>query len=344
MTTINDYNIYRININVNNIYKLEKVVTNTNFYFYSYKDYNYGLLDLDKNYHILKINEFVEDLNDTLITNLKEDLKENFSLYDLKKYKISYFSFDDYYKPRYNYTFEDTDYEKFLRIDDLTNAKKKLLNLNQQLNKKCNNLSLELNYLYNMKPPNNKISFFSLNGSFPHPESLILCLFDSGCGCISSIIIEKCMFGNKFIEISSKTDNNFENKKYNTLLRCVIILISKLMSNDIEYIYSQAINSISFHLLMKYFGGILANYEDKIDHFHYVKHNDEFFNYLQEKNITLNPTTTDYKSLFEDYTKLEYEKCPNRIKTMLVIRINLTPENINQIETIFESIIGKLIC
>lgn len=59
----------------------------------------------------------------------------------------------------------------------------------------------------------------------------------------------QCTFKKKFMYISSKTHENYLNKKYNLLLRCIIILILPVHTK----IRSFAINEYSEICLKKYF-------------------------------------------------------------------------------------------
>jgi hypothetical protein len=133
---------------------------------------------------------------------------------------------------------------------NLDKAKEELVKLNLSLQTKCRNLSLHLDYVYNHKQ-NSTLELYGLID----PYSLVLCLYNDN-HCISSITIE---IEDVEITIDSNTHKKYEGKKYNILLRCILIIISKLLSGNIERIISMAINPASAHILIKHFGGIRLN-------------------------------------------------------------------------------------
>lgn len=179
----------------------------------------------------------------------------------------------------------------FYEYPDLSKANIKIEEINAVLHKTCPNLSLHLDYVYNMDFPNSTVRSYSMSPSLVDP---LLCLYNED-GCISSISLNMSMYNrkeNKYdtIYIASKTDAMYENKKYNKLLRGVTILISNLISKDISRIFSETVNPVSTYMLMKYFGGYLPKDPG---------HNDDFFAWVTTNNIELGPET--YRSAFEDY-------------------------------------------
>jgi hypothetical protein len=123
---------------------------------------------------------------------------------------------------------------------DISGTEPKIKELNDLLTVKCGNLSLSLDYGYNMN--GYVVSFSGSN------RTLLLCLNHPEKGCISSI--EVITDGSKLI-INSKTKEEFEGKKYNKLLRAATIIIAPLL--DCETLTSYAINPISTWLLMNSF-------------------------------------------------------------------------------------------
>lgn len=301
------FELEKINeINGDIIYRIK--INDCYYYFYG-RNKKYLLTMINGYYYMFKLDESLRDLK---IINLINAIEEEKLLpptslkkkLDLRNLNILYFK-------------HDRECPKSL---NLTNAKMKLLKLNTLLEKKCDNLSLHLDYVYNQHPPTNRL--VPLNNPKNNPSALILCLYNDY-GCVSSIIIN---IVDGSITIDSNTDTGFEGKKYNKLLRCTIILISLLLSEHIERVTSLAIDPISVYLLIKYFGGIVPHIEDNID----------FFNFLEKNGITIN-SDTDYRVLFELYQK-------SSKGSGLMIHIELTRENIEKAEYTFRHILDEIAC
>jgi hypothetical protein len=138
---------------------------------------------------------------------------------------------------------------------DFENAKQSLKIIEQRLMEKCPEMSLSLNYQYNL--PGEIYSYYN------RPFYLLLCLYFNG-DCISSISIHiHRIIGNIIIlEISSQTKETYENRKYNKLLRAVLIMIMddiKIQNTTIAYLYSNAETPISAWLLHNSFNGEIQN-------------------------------------------------------------------------------------
>jgi hypothetical protein len=204
---------------------------------------------------------------------------------------------------------------------DLTNAKHRIEKLNRMLQRKkgCQDLTIELNYYHSINLPNNELIGES-NITF---QSLILCLSNSE-GCVSFIILNDVKYKNALV-IDSETYTHHENKKYNKLLRCVIIIISELLYPNIDKIESYAINPISAYLLIKYFKGTI--YPDI--------NNRLFFKFLEQENIDINEVK-DYKKLFEDYNKVN--------SFFIKVTVDINPPNVQNAITRFDEIIEEIIC
>lgn len=140
----------------------------------------------------------------------------------------------------------DSSCEEELKI---SKAKQKITKLNKLLEKKCPNLSLSLDYIYNM---NGHVSAYSKDINI---NTLLFCLIHSTKGCISSV--EIFLDDDGVILINSKTKTEFEGKKYNKLLRAATIIISPLLK--FNTLTSIAINSISIWLLMDSFNAITTD-------------------------------------------------------------------------------------
>ncbi len=99
------------------------------------------------------------------------------------------------------------------------------------------------------------VSVFSVpfNGN-----TLLLCLFN-GNNCISSLELDIEPNVNSNIYISSKTNKLYEKRKYNKLLRAIIIIIAKSIDPAIQYIQSAAINPVSAYLMLHSFNAVYKN-------------------------------------------------------------------------------------
>ena len=157
---------------------------------------------------------------------------------------------------------------------DLSNAKKKIEELNVILTQTCPDFYLRINYIASF-PPNSNIHLFStifpddLNSFYTFPN-IVLCLF-TGNDCVSSIT----MHFNAFIHddgvlgkiselsIDSKTSLRFEGRKFNKLLRAVAIIISKEIDPTIDTLTSFATNPVSAFIMIKNFNAYTLDLDRK---------------------------------------------------------------------------------
>ena len=182
--------------------------------------------------------------NNVYLINVKGNLEEFETIKSIISPRVSYRDIEQQLIPHYNILIADLKHSKCIKAEtqlNVENAKLKREELNTILKVKCPNLELKLDYMYNfsggMVTYNDKI------------EYLILCL-NTEEGCVSSIEI---VFRSKSIEINSKTAVTSELRKYNKILRAVVIIIAKLLNDEITGIESTAINPISAWLLINYF-------------------------------------------------------------------------------------------
>jgi hypothetical protein len=259
-------------------------------------------------------------IDESAIVEKNKTINRNKLFNSLKIATLPVFQFDDYL--------------------DFSGTKRKLEELNGALQNKCPNLSLHLDYVYNMDFPNNTVRSFN---NIPHLGDPLLCLYNDD-GCISSITLDNTMIYNSneqkydTIYISSKTDKLYENKKYNKLLRSVAILLSNLISPDITRVFSYTINPVSTYILMKYLGGVIATDEE---------YNNGFFAWLKTTDIELGPST--YRRAFEEY--FEYTKNTKEMnedeyndRYQVVILVYITKENIQKAQHMFETTLKELSC
>lgn len=164
--------------------------------------------------------------------------------------------------------------------------------------------------------------------------------------CISSI---SCKINDdNSLEFSSMTNPMFEKKKYNLLLRSVLIQICQFIHIRREHkiyrinkIISRAINPISIYLLSKYFNA----------------HNDKLEIFMEEKSIThkkLTPELTEefYNSLDDDIMDIEDEeeaarrfKKNSKFGSPILMTIDLSnPEYTILSRIVFQTTINTLQC
>ena len=110
--------------------------------------------------------------------------------------------------------------------------------------------------------------------------------------CISSIELNEDEEGN--LQINSKTISEFEGKKYNKLLRGVVIIIASLI-DGVQKIVSDAINPISAWLLISAYNAVIPPDNDE---------NISFYKFLSTKA----DKTITQKTLqeFKEYDKLNF--------------------------------------
>ena len=136
---------------------------------------------------------------------------------------------------------------KLLECPELINldrAKTFINELNVELNKTCP-FKISFDYVLNLENP----SFISVLDNFFVIDTLLLCL-TNGNNCISSLVIK---IDEEFtrIDIDSTTNQAYEGRKFNKLLRSVIIIIAKLIDERIQKIESRAINPISVYSMIQ---------------------------------------------------------------------------------------------
>jgi hypothetical protein len=301
VNTINGDSIYRINIE------------GCDYYFFGNNNRYVLVLVGDKSY-IYKLDKDIPDLPEMFReTNFVEKKKlkvEWQNLIDtLAKYNVFYFEHGKCPTANLN----------------LNDAQKKLIELNNSLQAKCSNLSLYLDYVYNHKTDSTLELYEDLNKKYSvGPYLLVLCLYNDN-HCISSITIK---IDGIELFIDSRTHTDYERRKYNILLRSIIIILSEHISKDIKYIISYAINQGSAYMMMKYFGGKLYNHP-----YNDGENEREFLNFSEEMGMPLHAPDTNYKNLFDLY------KDKFKMFKMLIIAVKVNPENILKAYTKFNDLV-----
>jgi hypothetical protein len=153
-------------------------------------------------------------------------------------------------------------------------AQTKITELNGHLQKKCPNLRLRLDFVKNLSGTVTRYSRVVGPTTRARGKRLILCLYKDDSKCISSIEMN-VFFGDEFT-INSRTEEKEEGKKYNKMLRAVVMLVGGLIPG-INHLHSVAENPISAWLL-------IHNFQVKYN----TIGNDDFFNYLRTGNMDEN--------------------------------------------------------
>ena len=176
--------------------------------------------------------------------------------------------------------------------------------LNQKIQNKCNQLKLDVK-----------------QQMIDNISSLLVCLYYEDI-CISQITLNFLRSIN-YMEISSKTLDEYTLRKYNKLLRAIIILLSnhiKIGDRPLEYIKSDVVNYISAWTLNK-------EYQ--------ITYNDKKYDELFKQN--------DDKSLFKEL----YDNITDELIITINIKNNLikAKETINKlVSTLPENLSDAIIC
>jgi len=228
-------------INPEYIYKSKKfleifdIVRNTrylcilkqNYYYISYNNVKvHEVFVLNKNYELEEDTDIIMDL---------KGKKKKSNIY-LKRNKIIYIDLSDI---------------KVCLNPNLTKMNKELEDINKRLNKKCSELSIKFEDY-------NPIKVSTIKTSKIIDDVYLLCMYYNK-KCISYI---ELYYHNiqGVLEFRSYTEDRYGGKKYNKLLRSLIIILTALIvckKNKFKFLYSQAINPISAWLLINNFNTIL---------------------------------------------------------------------------------------
>lgn len=189
------------------------------------------------------------------------------------------------------------------KVINLDAAKEYVNILNEELNRTCPNFRINLDYIFNL-PAHSIINTYDnlLSGG---ESALLLCLFHNN-QCVSSLTLR---IGTN-ISMDSKTNPIYEGRKFNKLLRAVLIIIAKLIDKNIHYVLSDAINPISAYLMINSFNATATN----------------------ENN--------------EKITKSKFEDIETEFKTskFLFLEVQLTDENIQKARQVFDKTVANINC
>jgi hypothetical protein len=194
---------------------------------------------------------------------------------------------------------------------DLTNAQLQLQMLNNLLQRKCK-LELKLDYFFNLP---GKISRYGDNITY-----LLLCLYNES-ECISSL---ELIIKNTTITINSKTNQHYEGRKYNKLLRSVAIIISRHLSSKLTQMESYAINPTSAWLMIKYLNSRIGEI------------NESFYAFLKVDDPDVIAEDRTKKIIFDFYKTVKDAE--------LLLIVDLNDFNVENAEMVFNQVLTDIVC
>ena len=202
---------------------------------------------------------------------------------------------------------------------DLSEAQREIVKLNIQLQSKCKNLEIKFDFMYNLT---NSVDSWA-SGDY---NILTLCLYNDA-NCISSIQLLHPLNDISNVSVLSKTSPEYEGKKYNKILRAILIIISKFIkyngiSEIIKTIHSSATNPISAWLFINSFNA--QTHDEKFNEFikdkvlsldlikEYFKINPEFSKldtYIEVNNINIAKANQIFNLLLNEEDPIKMLKC-----------------------------------
>ena len=194
------------------------------------------------------------------------------------------------------------------KLINLDIAKAVVNDLNIELNKTCPDFKINIDYVFNLEE-----SSFITSYSPPMVDTLLLCLFN-GNNCVSSLTVKFHFMDARKMDIDSRTDSRYEGRKFNKLLRSVLIIIAKALDERKQFVSSEAINPISALLMIKSLNAVAKNAVGEI--------------------------ILDKSSTFEDISSA-IEAAPT--KSVISI-VELNDENIQNAQAVFNRTIQEINC
>jgi hypothetical protein len=192
-------------------------------------------------------------------------------------------------------------------LQNLDSAKGIIESLNLKLIKKCPGFMINIDYILNFED-HSLITLYGNNVATPY--KLLLCLF-YGNNCVSSLTIIISKNGNE-IHINSETNEQYKGRKFNKLLRSILIIIGK--SLGVNVVISDAINPISAWLMVNSFNAVSKN----------------------ELDETVIDKTTNFEKI-----KPIIDSTVDRMVTSVVL---LNDENIENAQNVFDRTITQINC
>lgn len=193
-----------------------------------------------------------------------------------------------------------------VRLQNLDAVKEIIESLNIELIKKCPGFRINIDYILNFEDH----SSITLYGDVAKPYKLLLCLF-YGNNCVSSLTIGFYENGTE-IHINSETNIQYKERKFNKLLRSVIIIIGQLLGPN--FVVSESINPISAWLMINSFNAISTN--------------------------ELGETVIDKTTSFDKIKTIIDSSVDRMVKSVVV----LNDENIENAQNVFDRTITQINC
>jgi hypothetical protein len=192
---------------------------------------------------------------------------------------------------------------------DLDTAKQIITDLNADLQHTCPGFILNIDYIFRLRDQ-------SLITTFSMPfnaNALLLCLFNEN-NCVSSLEIDIGSLSKKFLTIFSRTDELYQERKFNKLLRAVVIILAKAIAPEMQYVVSNAQTAASAYLMIHSFNAIYKDRANKI---------------ILDKNSTYNEVLSGM------------EASDTRI---IISEVELNDENIQNAISVFNETLGRVNC
>ena len=204
-----------------------------------------------------------------------------------------------------DFLFISTDEFECIDFKNLDTAKIIIEQLNVDLHRTCPNFSLNIDYVFSLSDPSIVTTFTQPS---PLANTILLCLFN-GNNCVSSLELE---LYDDILSISSRTNELYQERKFNKLLRSVIIIIAKAIVPSFNSVESLAVNATSAYLMLHSFNAVYID--------------------------STNQIVLDKNSSYEDIKAV-------RDKPKIIIsRVELNDENIQNAVAVFNETIGRVNC
>lgn len=194
-----------------------------------------------------------------------------------------------------------------VKFRNLDTAKQIVTDLNVDLHHTCPNFSLNIDYVFSLPDPS-LVTAYSENVK---ASKLLFCLFFDN-NCVSSLEIDIVDVMNKII-ISSRTNELYQERKFNKLLRAVAIIIARAIDPTMQIVTSEAVSAISAYLMIHRFNAV----------------------YKDEQGVPI----LDKNSTYDDVLA-EMKKPIGYIEST----VDLTDENIQNAITVFNETVDRVNC
>lgn len=229
-------------------------------------------------------------------------------------------------KQKYKYKIYKTDKYNFVP-KDLSKAKRAIEKINDKLQRINDKLYVEIDYLFRLKPPRNKIELF--RNHMPS-DTIVIALCYRDYGAISTISLDNFV-SFETIKFDSTTAEKFTSFKFNKLLRSILFIVCPHLKHcfqrEFDSVCSYAANPISAYSMITHFG---AKYDN--DFKGYVKKHDI-------KNVTFDimekyinkreciECTVELGPKSKDNAKEVFKKTLKEIQTILCERKLYVPKH-----------------